>query len=65
VSKEKEPDKLKVVVSYTLDPDVIDRVSEMADSLGLSASFFANIQLRVALGMVDERTNNFLNRGKQ
>jgi hypothetical protein len=52
----------KDVESYTLDREVINRVKDISSALGLSASSFANMQLRVALGMVDEETSEFLNK---
>jgi hypothetical protein len=54
----------KFVVSYTLDPDVIEKIDTLADSLGVSSSALVNLQLRIALGMVDDETHNFIDRGR-
>ena len=59
----KDPAKNKKVESYTLDPDVIATVDRFADRLGISSSSLVNMQLRIALGIVDEATSNFMNRG--
>jgi hypothetical protein len=52
----------KETESYTLDREVISRVKDISGALGLSASSFVNMQLRVALGMVDQETSEYLNK---
>lgn len=54
---------MKKVIAYTLDPEVIAKVDSLAESLGMSNSALVNMQLRVAMGMIDEATSEFLNRG--
>lgn len=53
----------KPQVNWTLDAEVVARVKEIAGSLHIPESQFANIQLRVALGMMDKTASDFLNRG--
>ena len=53
----------KPQVNWTLDADVVLRVKELSLALHLPESQFANMQLRVALGMMDKTASDFLNRG--
>ena len=53
----------KPQVSWTINRDVVNRVREMSAALRLSESAFAEMQLRVALGMMDKAASDFLNRG--
>ena len=55
----------KPVVSYTLDQEVVDRVSSLADALGVSDSSFVNMQLRCALGMIDSQTADYIEKGNR
>jgi len=59
----KQPNRIKPVASYTLDPEVITKVSEIADSLGLSDSALVNMQLRIAFGLLDSDAKEFMSRG--
>jgi hypothetical protein len=53
----------KVPISYSLDGDVIAKVHDVASDLGLSDSALVNMQLKLAFGMVDEESREFLQRG--
>ena len=56
-------DKAKTQKTYTLDQDVIERVKEVAEGLKISSSALVNMQLRIALGMIDEDTAAYANSG--
>lgn len=54
----------KIIVSYTLDREVKEKIEDVAEGLGISASALVNMQLRMQLGMVDKATGDFISRGQ-
>lgn len=60
---QQEKAKNKVPVSWTLPPDVVQKVRDVSDGLGISESALVTIQLKIAFGMLDDEAKEYLGRG--